>query len=137
MYLQNWRLLFHLSWLHVSVLMKARAFQPLVTAVRVFSPLGQTVGLPCKYGFESLRDLKQLSLQWKGPSNELLCHFIKHKAYQNCTPGYSLEYTPDNITLTIWMVKRTDFGTHVCSVSKRHEFSDFSIDLILKTGESG
>ena len=77
------------------------SFQPLVTAVRVFSPLGLTAGLPCYYGFESLEDIKQLSLQWKGPSNELFCHFIKHKAYQNCTPGYSLVYTPNNITLSL------------------------------------
>lgn len=113
------------------------SFQPLVTAVRVFSPLGLTAGLPCYYGFESLEDIKQLSLQWKGPSNELFCHFIKHKAYQNCTPGYSLVYTPNNITLSIMTVKWTDFGTHVCSVSKRHEFSDFRIEVILKSGECG
>ncbi|XP_076130726.1 neurogranin (protein kinase C substrate, RC3) a isoform X1 [Alosa pseudoharengus] len=107
-----------------------------VTAVRVYSPLGLMARLPCKYEFEILEDLKQLSLQWKSPSNELLCHFIKHKAYQKCTPGYSLEYSPNNVTLTIRTVRRTDFGTHVCSVSKSHEFSDFSIDLILKSESS-
>ncbi len=46
-------------------------------------------------------------------------------------------YNPGNITLIIADVRQEDFGRHVCSVSKLHEFSDFNIELYLKEGEDG
>lgn len=48
-----------------------------------------------------------------------------------------MTYIPGKITLTIKEVKMDDFGSHVCSVSKRHEFSDFSLELAMMTGEFG
>ncbi|CAB1338824.1 unnamed protein product [Coregonus sp. 'balchen'] len=80
------------------------------SAVKVLSQPGNTVQFPCSYSYEDHQDIPQLSVQWRGPGNTLLCHYIKHK------------------------VRTQDFGSHVCSVSKRHEFSDFSIELATKTG---
>ena len=68
--------------------------------------------------------------------NCIYCYIICYvKAFRNCTQGYSLDYTPRKITLSITEVRTQDFGSHVCSVSKRHEFTDFSIELAAKTGE--
>ncbi|KAF7688845.1 hypothetical protein HF521_013652 [Silurus meridionalis] len=92
--------------------------------------------MPCEYEYEAQGAIKQLSLQWKSPKSQLLCHFIKHKDYRNCTQGYSTLYTPGNITLIIDTVKEDDFGKHVCSVSKRHSFSDFIIELVKVTDSS-
>lgn len=93
--------------------------------------------MPCQYEYETRGSIQQLSLQWRSPRNQLLCHLIKHKKYSNCTAGYSVHYNPGNITLVIAEVKQEDFGRHVCSVSKLHEFSDFSIELNQKEGEDG
>ncbi|XP_076737886.1 uncharacterized protein LOC143416503 [Maylandia zebra] len=90
---------------------------------------GQRATLPCSYHYEDQMHIFQLSIQWRSPLNELLCHYIKHKAFQNCTAGYTISYSPGNITLTVLQARLEDFGTHVCSVSKRHEFSDYSIEL--------
>ncbi|KAM9366181.1 uncharacterized protein ABDE67_007547 [Symphorus nematophorus] len=103
--------------------------------VRVFCQPGQSVTLPCSYHYEDDAHVSQLSVQWRSPDNELLCHYIKHKAFQNCTMGYSISYTPGSITLSIQRVRTQDFGAHVCSVSKRHEFSDFSVELV-RTSDS-
>ncbi|XP_036837702.1 uncharacterized protein LOC118965059 [Oncorhynchus mykiss] len=103
------------------------------SAVKVLSQPGNTVQFPCDYSYEDHQDIPQLSVQWRGPSNTLLCHYIKHKVFRNCTQGYSLDYTPRKITLSITEVRTQDFGSHVCSVSKRHEFTDFSIELAVKT----
>ena len=89
------------------------------------------------YHYEDQSNIPQLSVQWRGPNNGLLCHYIKHKGFQNCTEGHSMTYIPGKITLTIKEVKMDDFGSHVCSVSKRHEFSDFSLELAMMTGEFG
>lgn len=93
--------------------------------------------MPCQYEYETQGSIQQLSLQWRSPRNQLLCHLIKHKKYSNCTAGYSVHYNPGNITLIITEVRQEDFGRHVCSVSKLHEFSDFSIELSHKEGEDG
>jgi len=95
------------------------------------------IKMPCQYEYETQGSIQQLSLQWRSPRNQLLCHLIKHKKYSNCTAGYSVHYNPGNITLIIAEVRQEDFGSHVCSVSKLHEFSDFSIELSQKEGEDG
>ncbi|KAK1891277.1 CD276 antigen [Dissostichus eleginoides] len=99
------------------------------SAVKVLSQPGQQVTLLCSYNYEDNTHIPQLSVQWRGPNNQLLCHYIKHKAYQNCTRGYTISYSPSSITLTIQHVHMEDFGAHVCSVSKPHEFSDYSMEL--------
>ncbi|KAM8762396.1 uncharacterized protein AB9X84_007183 isoform 2-T4 [Acanthopagrus schlegelii] len=99
------------------------------SVVRVLCRPGQAVTLPCSYHYEDDTQLSQLSVQWRSPNNELLCHYIKHKSFQNCSDGYSITYRPGSITLTIQRVRTEDFGTHICSVSKRHEFSDYSVEL--------
>ncbi|KAI5608356.1 neurogranin [Silurus asotus] len=101
-----------------------------VTALQLGSLPARKLSMPCEYEYEAQGAIKQLSLQWKSPKSQLLCHFIKHKDYRNCTQGYSTLYTPGNITLVIDTVKEDDFGKHVCSVSKRHSFSDFIIELV-------
>ncbi|XP_078141411.1 uncharacterized protein LOC144539621 [Centroberyx gerrardi] len=103
------------------------------SVVKVLSQPGQRVTLPCSYHYEDHTHITQLSVQWRSPRNELLCHYIKHKAFQNCTVGYTISYTPGSITLTVQEVKMEDFGAHVCSVSKRHEFTDYSIELAMMT----
>ncbi|KAE8297725.1 hypothetical protein D5F01_LYC04366 [Larimichthys crocea] len=90
---------------------------------------GERVTFQCSYHYEDHEHVSQLSVQWRNPNNELLCHYIKHKAFQNCTMGYAITYSPGSIALTIQHVKMDDFGVHVCSVSKRHEFSDYSVEL--------
>ncbi|CAM4536031.1 unnamed protein product [Leuciscus chuanchicus] len=57
--------------------------------------------MPCHYEYETQGSIQQLSLQWRSPRNQLLCHLIKHKKYSNCTAGYSVHYNPGNITLII------------------------------------
>uniref|UniRef100_A0A1A8EKZ6 Zgc:123297 n=1 Tax=Nothobranchius kadleci TaxID=1051664 RepID=A0A1A8EKZ6_NOTKA len=99
------------------------------SSVKVFSRPGQLVTLPCSYQYESRTNISQLSVQWRSPANDLLCHYIKHKSFQNCSTGYTIHYRPGNISLIIQQVQTKDIGTHICSVSKRHEFSDFSVDL--------
>ncbi|KAK9542213.1 hypothetical protein VZT92_000093 [Zoarces viviparus] len=99
------------------------------SVVKVLCRPGQRVTLPCLYHYEDHAHISQLSVQWRSPSNELLCHYIKHKAYQNCTAGYAVAYRPGSITLTVQRVDTRDFGAHVCSVSKPHEFSDYSVEL--------
>lgn len=90
---------------------------------------GQWASLPCPYHYEDHSSLPELSVQWRGPQNLLLCHYVKHRAFQNCTAGYSISYSPANISLAIHRVRDRDFGTHLCSVSKRHEFSDSRVQL--------
>ncbi|MCJ8748803.1 hypothetical protein PDJAM_G00168760 [Pangasius djambal] len=107
-----------------------------VTALQLHSPPRQTVSMPCEYDYEAHGAIEQLSLQWRSPKSQLLCHFIKHKDYRNCTQGYSALYTPGNITLIIHKVKEEDFGKHVCSVSKRHAFLDYIIELVQVTESS-
>ncbi|KAI3377887.1 hypothetical protein L3Q82_008465 [Scortum barcoo] len=99
------------------------------SVVRVLCQLGQPVTFPCSYHYEDQAHISQLSVQWRSPNNELLCHYIKHKAFQNCTDGYAISYSPGSIALTVQRVNMDDFGFHVCSVSKRHEFSDYSVEL--------
>ncbi|GLD55712.1 hyaluronan and proteoglycan link protein 4-like protein [Lates japonicus] len=99
------------------------------SVVKVLCQPGERVTLPCSYHYEDHTHISQLSVQWRSPHNELLCHYIKHKAFQNCTAGYTIIYSPGSITLTIQQVKMEDFGAHVCSVGKRHEFSDYNIEL--------
>ncbi|XP_078029314.1 uncharacterized protein LOC144465091 [Epinephelus lanceolatus] len=105
------------------------------SVVKVIGQPGQQVTLPCSYHYEDHTHISELSVQWRSPNNDLLCHFIKHKSYQNCTDGYSISYRPGSITLTIQHVSTKDFGAHVCSVSIRDEFSDSSVELV-KTSES-
>ncbi|KAG7483346.1 Hepatocyte cell adhesion molecule [Solea senegalensis] len=95
---------------------------------------GEQVNLPCPYHYEDHGHVSQLSVQWRSPNNELLCHYIKHKAFQNCSSGYTIVYTPGNITLTIRQLNTNDFGVHVCSVGKRHEFADSSIEVVRVSG---
>ncbi|KAM8893511.1 uncharacterized protein AB9W97_010597 [Spinachia spinachia] len=97
--------------------------------MRVLCRPGQPVALPCSYPYEDHAGVSQLSVQWRSPRGRLLCHYIKHRAYQNCTPGYAVAYRPASVTLTIQSVGTQDFGSHICSVSKPHEFSDFSVEL--------
>ncbi|XP_076585580.1 uncharacterized protein LOC143314374 [Chaetodon auriga] len=99
------------------------------SVVKVLCQPGRPASLPCSYDYEDHEHVAQLSVQWRSPNNELLCHYIKHKAFQNCTAGYTITYSPGSITLTIRHVKAEDFGAHVCSVSKPHEFSDYSVEL--------
>ncbi|KAM4593478.1 uncharacterized protein PAE49_007816 isoform 2-T2 [Odontesthes bonariensis] len=99
------------------------------SAEKVFGRPGEPVTLPCSYHYEDGAHISQLSVQWRSPLNELLCHYIKHKAFQNCSAGYAISYSPGSIALSIHQVRPHDLGTHVCSVSKRHEFSDYSIEL--------
>ncbi|KAM7424707.1 hypothetical protein PAMA_000862 [Pampus argenteus] len=100
------------------------------SVVKVLCQPGERVTLPCTYHYEDHTNISQLSVQWRSPNNELLCHYIKHKAFQNCTAGYAFTYSPGSITLSILHVNMDDFGSHVCSVSKRHEFTDFSVDVV-------
>ncbi|XP_061605776.1 tetraspanin-18B-like isoform X2 [Phyllopteryx taeniolatus] len=86
--------------------------------------------LQCVSGNPAFQNNK-LSVQWRSPHNELLCHYIKHKAFQNCTVGYTISDTRSGITLTIQRVKMKDLGSHVCSVSKPHDFSDHTIELAM------
>ncbi|KAG7242771.1 hypothetical protein INR49_020146 [Caranx melampygus] len=105
------------------------------SVVKVLCRPGEQVTLLCSYHYEDEAHISQLSVQWRSPGNELLCHYIKHKFYQNCTAGYSIAYSPGSITLTIQRVSMEDFGVHVCSVNKRHEFSDHSILVARMSGE--
>ncbi|KAK2853644.1 hypothetical protein Q5P01_006305 [Channa striata] len=105
------------------------------SVVKVLCQPGQRVTLPCSYHYEDQTHISQLSVQWRSPHNQLLCHYIKHKDFQNCTMGYTMTYSPGTITLTIQQVRVEDFGAHVCSVSKRHEFSDYSIELANASGD--
>lgn len=105
------------------------------SGVRVFSPPGRTVHLRCLYHFEDEEQQPHLSVQWKDPSKDLLCHYIKHKQYKKCSSGYELSYQPANITLTIQHVHHQDFGVHLCSVNKPHNFSDHNVELARRTGE--
>ncbi|KAJ8276618.1 hypothetical protein COCON_G00083700 [Conger conger] len=101
-------------------------------AVTVLITPGSRAEIPCRYAYEDQGAIGEMSVQWKGPENQLLCHYIKHKSFQNCTPGYSLDYAPGRITLIIEEAVPGDLGTHVCSVSKRHDFSDFDAELRLR-----
>lgn len=47
-----------------------------------------------------------------------------------------MTYRPGSIALTIQQVRLQDYGPHVCSVSKRDEFSDYSVELARASGES-
>ncbi|MFT7818564.1 uncharacterized protein LOC111846276 [Arapaima gigas] len=107
------------------------------TAVKVLATIGGQASLPCRYEYEEAGAIEELSVQWKGPQQQLLCHFVKHKSFRNCTPGYDLIYTPGRITLVIGQVAAEDAGSHVCSVSKRHTFSDFVAQLSLRTRSTG
>lgn len=104
-------------------------------AVQVFGEAGQRVTLPCLYHYEDTSQLSQLSVQWRSPTNALLCHFIKHKSFTNCSDGYAISYQPANITLHVLHAHTRDYGTHVCSVSKPHQFSDYKVELSQTTGE--
>lgn len=101
-------------------------------AVKVLITPGSRAEIPCRYTYEDQGAIAEMSVQWRGPENQVLCHYIKHKSFRNCTPGYSLDYAPGQITLIIEEVAVADLGTHVCSVSKRHEFSDFDAELSLR-----
>ncbi|KAM9318844.1 uncharacterized protein KZ484_023155 [Pholidichthys leucotaenia] len=103
------------------------------SGIKVFSQPGQSVTLLCSYHYEDQVHIPQLSVQWRSPHNELLCHYIKHKDFQKCTPGYNIKYSPGSISLTIQQARPEDLGTHVCSVSKPHEFSDYRIELASKS----
>lgn len=103
--------------------------------VRVLSSPGRMVHLQCVYKFEDKEPLPQLSVQWKDPSSRLLCQHIKHKQFQWCSDGYDLSYRPANITLTIQRVQDLDFGVHVCSVNKLHDFDDHRMEVVRTTGE--
>ncbi|KAM4597040.1 uncharacterized protein V3H82_021420 [Fundulus diaphanus] len=100
-------------------------------AVKVFCRPGQGASLPCLYDYEDQTNIEQLTMQWMSPHEQLLCHYIKHRNYQNCSTGYTMNYRPGSINLTIQQVQNRDLGTHVCSLRKPHESSDFSIDLAL------
>nr|XP_023672091.1 uncharacterized protein LOC111846276 [Paramormyrops kingsleyae] len=101
------------------------------TALRVFTTLGGRAELPCRYEYEDAGPIQELSVQWKGPQHQLLCHFIKHKAFRNCSGGYALDYAPGRIRLCVEEVTAADAGPHVCSVSKQHAFTDSVIELHL------
>lgn len=47
-----------------------------------------------------------------------------------------MTYRPGSITLTIERARPQDFGSHVCSVNKRDEFMDYSVELVSASGES-
>lgn len=102
----------------------------------MFCQPGHRVTLPCFYPYEDRSALSQLSVQWRSPDNQLLCHYIKHKDFQRCDEGYHMTYRPGSITLTVQRVRLQDFGPHVCSVSKRDEFLDYSVELARASGES-
>lgn len=102
--------------------------------VRVLCQPGRRATLPCFYPYEERSALPQLSVQWRDPDNQLLCHYIKHKAFQRCSRGYHMSYRPGSITLTIQHVRLQDFGPHVCSVSKRDEFVDHTVELVRAAG---
>lgn len=105
------------------------------SVTEILSLLGQPVTMPCVYCYEDSGEVTQLSVQWRGPPGRgVLCHYIKHKAFQNCSWGYSLSYRPGSILLTIQQVQAQDYGTHVCSVSKRHGVLDNSVHLVMRTG---
>uniref|UniRef100_A0AAV2LU13 Uncharacterized protein n=1 Tax=Knipowitschia caucasica TaxID=637954 RepID=A0AAV2LU13_KNICA len=87
------------------------------------------MSLPCPYPYEDQGPLAELSVQWKSPRNSLLCHFVKHKAFMNCSAGYQLWYWPAHIILAIERVQEWDYGAHLCSVSKRHHFTDTTLEL--------
>ncbi|KAK7912668.1 hypothetical protein WMY93_012879 [Mugilogobius chulae] len=102
-----------------------------------FAVPGQSLSLPCPYTFEDQAPLSELSVQWKSPQNQLLCHFVKHKTFLNCSSGYSLSYSPANVSLVITSVQERDYGTHLCSVSKRHEFTDSQVQVSRHTVPRG
>ncbi len=105
--------------------------------VKVLCQPGQQVSVPCSYHYEDDTHVSQLSVQWRrSPNDKLLCYYIKHKAFENCTAGYSITYSPGNITLTIQRVTMEDFEAHVCFVSIREEFVDYSFELVRISGES-
>ncbi|KAJ0001743.1 hypothetical protein NQD34_001539 [Periophthalmus magnuspinnatus] len=99
----------------------------------LFASPGQPFSLPCVYPYEDHTPLPELSVQWKSPQNQLLCHFVKHKSFLNCSSGYHLSYRPARISLAIERVQNQDYGTHLCSVSKRHEFTDTQVQLSRQT----
>ncbi|XP_023126294.1 uncharacterized protein LOC111568737 [Amphiprion ocellaris] len=99
-------------------------------AVQLSCRPGQSATLPCSYRYESGGQVSQLSVQWWSPDGQLLCHYIKHKTFRNCSSGYSISYQPGSIRLTVHRVHDHDFGTHVCSVSKPHKFTDVNIELV-------
>ncbi|XP_076866762.1 uncharacterized protein LOC143518176 [Brachyhypopomus gauderio] len=101
-----------------------------VKALELRSPPARPLAMPCVYDYEVHGGIQQLSLQWHSPAARLLCNFIKHKAYRNCTAGYSVLYAPGNATLVIDSVKEEDYGKHVCTVSKHHDFLDYIIYIM-------
>ncbi|MEQ2189712.1 hypothetical protein GOODEAATRI_028127 [Goodea atripinnis] len=101
------------------------------SAVKVFCRPGQGASLPCLYDYEDQTNIEQLTMRWTSPHKQLLCHYIKHRNYQNCSTGYTMNYRPGSIKLTIQQVQTRDLGIHVCSVGKPHESFDFSIDLAM------
>ncbi|XP_077375706.1 uncharacterized protein LOC144017715 [Festucalex cinctus] len=128
-----WKTSFQLTW-------KPRLFYVFTllhlivegTFVKVLCQPGQPITLLCvRYHDNTLGS--QLSVQWRSPHNDLLCHYIKHKAFQNCTTGYTISDTGGGVTLTIRRVEMKDLGSHVCSVSKPHEFSDHTFELAMVT----
>ncbi|XP_054876989.1 uncharacterized protein LOC129352148 isoform X2 [Poeciliopsis prolifica] len=98
-------------------------------AVQLFCRPGQRLSLPCPYGFEDEQNLERLTVRWTSPRRKLLCHYIKHRKYQNCSTGYAMRYRPGSIQLSIQWAQNRDLGTHVCSVAKPHESQDFSIHV--------
>lgn len=98
---------------------------------------GMRATLPCPYHYEEHVQVPQLSVQWRSPNNQLLCHYIKHKSYQNCSSGYTIVYVPGSIRLVVQQLDLYDFGVHVCSVGKKHEFSDYRIEVVRVSGEQG
>ncbi|XP_013883489.1 uncharacterized protein LOC106532049 [Austrofundulus limnaeus] len=101
-------------------------------SVKVLCRPSRSVSLPCSYHYEDRTNVSQLSVQWRSPHNELLCHYIKHKSFQNCSAGYTIRYRPGSIQLLVLQVRTRDIGTHICSVSKRHDFSDFRVELAVE-----
>ncbi|KAJ8388319.1 hypothetical protein AAFF_G00134730 [Aldrovandia affinis] len=120
----------------LKILLCSLVISDAVPVVKVLTTSGSRAEFPCRYEYEARGAIGQMSLQWRGPEHRLLCHYIKHKSFQNCTPGYSLDYTPGKITLIIKEVMAADIGTHVCSVNKQHEFSDFLTELSLRPKSS-
>lgn len=103
-------------------------------AVQLFCRPGQRLSLPCPYGFEDGQNLERLTVRWTSPRRKLLCHYIKHRKYQNCSAGYAMRYRPGSIQLSIQRAQNRDLGTHVCSVAKPHESQDFSIHVAWMEG---
>ncbi|AWP01057.1 Hypothetical protein SMAX5B_021159 [Scophthalmus maximus] len=107
------------------------------SVVTVLCRPGERVTLPCPYHYEDDGHVSQLSVQWRSPNHELLCHYIKHRRFHNCSAGYALSYRPGSITLSVLRVATHDLGLHVCSVAKRHEFSDLSVQLVRMSEDDG